>query len=214
VAHVPHWFLEASRLFVRLAARGLFRIRFEGVEHVPPAGPVVITPNHVSYLDPILVSIPLRRPLYYLAFEPFFHVPVLGAAMRWYRALPVLEGEANEQVARVAFRLLRAGEPLVIFPEGGRSRDGWTQSFRPGAFRLALAAGAPVLPVTIAGGFEVWPVGRRLPRPGRITITYHAPVTSKDLPSDAPRRARPDLMAALVRGRIEGALTAARPRSP
>ena len=199
---------------MRLAARGLFRIRFEGVEHVPPAGPVVITPNHVTYLDAILVSIPIRRPLYYLAFEPFFHVPVLGAAMRWYRALPVLEGESNEQVARVAVRLLRAGEPLVIFPEGGRSRDGWTQSFRPGAFRLALAAGTPVLPVTIAGGFEVWPAGRRHPRSGRITITYHAPVTAKDLPSDAPRRARPDLMAELVRGRIEGALRAARPRSP
>jgi 1-acyl-sn-glycerol-3-phosphate acyltransferase len=214
VAHFPFWFLEASRPLVRLAARGLFRIRFEGVEHVPPAGPVVITPNHVSYLDPILVSIPIHRALYYLALEPFFRVAGLGALMRWCRALPVREGEPNEQAARVALRLLRAGEPVMIFPEGGRSQDGWPRPFRPGAFRLALGTGTPVLPVTIRGGYEVWPAGRRLPRPGRITITYHPLMTSKDLPAGAPRRAQPELMAELVRGQIESALAARPPRSP
>jgi 1-acyl-sn-glycerol-3-phosphate acyltransferase len=191
---------------VRLLARALFRIRFAGAEHIPTTGGVVITPNHVSYLDPILISIPMRRPLHYLALEPFFRVPVLGALMRWHRAVPIHEGEVNEEATRAAFRLLRAGEPLVIFPEGGRSRDGWPEAFRPGAFRLALAARVPVLPVTIAGGFEVWPAGRRLPRPGRITVTYHPPVTAKDLPADAPRRAQPGLMADLVRARVEGAL--------
>jgi 1-acyl-sn-glycerol-3-phosphate acyltransferase len=206
VRPIPSWLLELCRPGVRLVARLLFRIRFVGVEHIPPAGGVVIAPNHVSYLDPILISIPMRRPLHYLALEPFFRIPVLGAVMRWHRAMPIHEGEVNEEATRAALRLLRSGEPLVIFPEGGRSRDGRPQAFRPGAFRLALATRVPVLPVTIDGAFEVWPVGRSLPRPGRITITYHATVTAKDLPADAPRRAQAGLMAELVRARVESAL--------
>jgi 1-acyl-sn-glycerol-3-phosphate acyltransferase len=62
------------------------------------------------------------------------------------------------------------------------------------------------VPVTIAGAFEAWPAGRRLPRRGRITITYHAPVSESDLPPAADRRARPDLLMALVRDRIGAAL--------
>ena len=214
MAHAPLWFLDLCRPGVRLAARGLFRIRFEGVEHVPPSGPVVITPNHVSFMDPVLVTIPIHRPLYYLALEPFFHVAVLGALMRWCRALPVREDEANPDAARAAVRLLRSGEPLVVFPEAGRSRDGRLQPFQPGAFRLALATDAPVVPVAIVGGFEAWPAGRRLPRPGRITLSYHPPLTRKDLPADATRKALPALMADLVRQRIGEILARDSRRSP
>jgi 1-acyl-sn-glycerol-3-phosphate acyltransferase len=189
------------------AARAFLRIGFEGVRHVPRAGPVVITPNHVSFMDPILVTIPVRRALHYMALEPFFRVRGLGPLMRWARAFPVQEGEADSPAVRRALRLLRQGEPLVIFPEGGRSRDGRLQAFRPGAFRLALAAGAPVVPVSIVGAFEAWPAGRRFPRPGRVTITYHAPLDATALPPDADRRTRPELLMALVRERIAAGLS-------
>jgi 1-acyl-sn-glycerol-3-phosphate acyltransferase len=191
---------------VRAAARGLFRIRFEGVEHVPRTGPVLITPNHVSFMDPILVTIPVNRALHYMALEPFFRVRGLGALMRWARAFPIQEGEIDSPAVRRALRVLREGEPLVIFPEGGRSPDGRLQPFRPGAFRLALATGAPVVPVTIVGAFDAWPPQRRFPRPGRITITYHAPLAGSALPPDADRRARPELLMALARERIASAL--------
>jgi len=188
------------------AARGLFRIRFEGTEHVPRTGPVIITPNHVSFMDPILVTIPIRRPLHYMALEPFFRVRGLGALMRWARAFPIQEGEPDNPAVRRALRVLRQGEALVIFPEGGRSPDGRLQAFRSGAFRLALATGAPVVPVTIVGAFEAWPVQRRLPRLGRIAITYHRPLDGSALPPDADRRARPDLLMAIARERIAAAL--------
>jgi len=190
------------------AARALLHIRFQGVEHVPRTGPVVITPNHVSFMDPILMTIPIRRALHYMALEPFFRVRGLGTLMRWARAFPVQEGEADNPAVRRALRLLRQGEPLVIFPEGGRSPDGRLQAFRPGAFRLALAAEAPVVPVTIVGAFEAWPAQRRLPRPGRVAITYHAPLDGAALPSDAHRKARPELLMALVRERIASGLPA------
>jgi 1-acyl-sn-glycerol-3-phosphate acyltransferase len=98
---------------------------------------------------------------------------------------------------------LRAGEALMIFPEGGRTLDGTLQPFKLGAFRLAVAHGAPVLPVTIAGAWEAWPPGRLLPRPGRITITYHAPehpARGRD-----PREAARDLHDRVVAA-ISGAL--------
>jgi 1-acyl-sn-glycerol-3-phosphate acyltransferase len=178
------------------------------VEHVPETGAVVIAPNHVSFMDPILVTIPVRRALHYMALEPFFRVRGLGGLMRWARAFPVQEGEPDGPAVRRALRLLRQGEPLVIFPEGGRSPDGRLQPFRPGAFRLALAAGAPVVPVTIVGAFEAWPVGRRLPRPGRVTITYHRALDASAVEAVADRKARPEFLMALVRDRVASGLPA------
>lgn len=202
----PLWFLDACRPGVRLTARALLGIRFAGVEHVPRTGPVVIAPNHVSYMDPVLVSIPIRRVLHYMALEPFFHVRGLGRLMRWCRAFPVQENEPDRAAVRTALRVLQQGEPLVIFPEGGRSPDGRLQPFRPGAFRLALATGAPVVPVSITGAFQAWPPDRRLPRPGRVTITYHPPVDTATLPPDAARKAQPEILMALVRDRIAATL--------
>jgi 1-acyl-sn-glycerol-3-phosphate acyltransferase len=205
VRPVPFWFLEICRPGVWGLARALFRIRFHGVEHVPLTGAVVLVPNHVSYMDPVLATIPIHRPLHYMALEPFFRMPGLGILIRWCRAFPVRVDEAG-QAARAALRLLHRGEPLLIFPEGGRSPDGTLQRFRAGAFRLALAARAPVVPVTIAGAFEAWPPRYRLPRPRRIAVTYHRALTVADLPASADRKAHPALLAELARQRIASAL--------
>lgn len=206
MGHAPGWLLEACRPPLWLLARLYLRLRFVGVEHVPTRGAVLITPNHVSYMDPVLVSLPIHRPLHYLALEPFFRVPGLGPLIRWCRAWPVREGEPNAEAARTALRVLRAGEALVIFPEGGRSRDGRLQPFFPGAFRLALAAGAPVVPVSIAGAHASWPPSRRWPRPGRVCITYHPALTARELPAGVPRAQQAALLAELARERIASAL--------
>jgi len=200
------WLLKLSRPFVGGLARLLFRIRFVGAEHVPGAGPVVLVPNHVSYMDPVLLTIPIHRPLRYMTLEPFFRVPGLGLLIRWCGAFPVRGEDTDGQAVRTAIRILRTGEPLVIFPEGGRSTDGRLLPFRAGAFRIALQTDAPVVPVTIAGAFAAWPAQRRLPRPGQITITYHPPVSRKDLPPDADRKSQPELLGELVRQRIQDAL--------
>ena len=71
--------------------------------------PVVITPNHVSFMDPILVTIPIRRALHYMALEPFFRIRGLGAIMRWARAFPIQEGEPDNPAVRRALRVLQAG---------------------------------------------------------------------------------------------------------
>ena len=176
--------LDVFRPAIRLGARAYFGLRFLGAEHIPASGPVLIVPNHVTYADPVLVSIPMRRRVHYMAWNELFGVPGLSWLIRRLRAFPVEIESADPRAAREAVRLLGAGEAVMIFPEGERSPDGRLQRFKPGAFRLACSLGVPLLPVTISGGHESWPPGRTLPRPGRLSITYHPliePPASRDV---------------------------------
>src|SRR5262249_13601037 len=143
--------LDVLRPAVRLAARAYFGIRFEGVEHIPAEGPLLIVPNHVTYADPVLASIPIRRPVYYMAWDALFAIRGLSWLIRRLRAFPVEIESADPRAAREAVRLLQAGEAVMIFPEGGRSLDGRLQRFKLGAFRLACSLRVPVLPTTIIG---------------------------------------------------------------
>ena len=154
-------------------ARLYLGLRLQGTEHIPPGGAVVIAPNHQTYADPVLVTIPVRRPVHYMAWSQLFDVPGLSWMIRRLRAFPVQLESRDPRATREAVRLLQAGEAVMIFPEGARSVDGRVGRFKPGAFRLAVSLSAPVLPVTIVGGHASWPPGRPLPRPGRMTITYH-----------------------------------------
>jgi 1-acyl-sn-glycerol-3-phosphate acyltransferase len=197
--------LDVFRPAVHSVSRLYFGIRFAGVEHIPADGPLVITPNHQTFADPPLVTIPVRRRIHYMAWDRLFDVRGLAWLIRRLRAFPVDIEARDSRATREAMRILTSGAALMIFPEAERSADGRLQPFRPGAFRLAVSAGAPVLPVTIAGGWEAWPPGRLLPRPGRITITYHPPLRSD--PSLEPRDAARDL-AARTRRTIESALAA------
>lgn len=181
--------LDVFRPALWLSARLYFGVRFDGAQHIPVSGPLVIVPNHVTYADPPLVSIPVRRPVYYMAWNALFEVPGLSWLIRRLRAFPVDIDAADPRAAREAVRLLQSGEAVMIFPEAGRSTTGRLGRFKPGAFRLACSLGVPVLPVTIAGGHESWPPGRLLPRPGRLTITYH-PVIPPPPGSDLKAAAR------------------------
>lgn len=165
--------LDVFRPALRLGARAYFGIRFEGIEHIPTDGPLIITPNHVTFADPPLVSIPVRRPVFYMAWDALFKIPVFSGLIRRLRAFPVDIESADPKATREAVRLLDSGEAVMIFPEGARSLDGRLQRFKLGAFRLASSRAIPILPVTIVGGYESWPPGRMLPRPGRWTIVYH-----------------------------------------
>jgi 1-acyl-sn-glycerol-3-phosphate acyltransferase len=167
--------VELLRPIAWVVARLYFRIRFEGVEHVPRTGPLLLFPNHVSYADPVLVTIPLRRPIHYLAWDRLFRVRLLGRLSGWLRAFPLNIDAPDARAVRQVIRLVRSGEAVVIFPEGGRSADGHVQPLQPGAIRLALRLGVPVCLVSIAGVFDAWPQTRRFPRPGRVRITFHPP---------------------------------------
>jgi 1-acyl-sn-glycerol-3-phosphate acyltransferase len=200
---VPTPVLNLFRLALRVLGRAYFGLELIGVEQIPASGPLIITPNHQTFADPPLVTIPVFRPVHYMAWSRLFDVPVFGRFIRLLRAFPVQIASADPRAARAAVRLLQAGQAVMIFPEGERSPDGGVQRFKPGAFRLAVSLGTPVLPVTIDGGHAAWPPGRVFPRPGRIRITYHAPIHPD--PGLPPRLAASQL-AERARAVISGAL--------
>jgi 1-acyl-sn-glycerol-3-phosphate acyltransferase len=195
--------LDVFRPAVHAVCRAYFRLELHGTRHIPRDGPLLIVPNHQTYADPPLVTIPVRRPVYYMAWSRLFDIPVFNRFIRMLRAFPVDIDARDSRATREAVRLLRAGAALMIFPEGERTSDGTVQRFKPGAFRLAVSLDVPVLPVTIVGGDRAWPPGRILPRPRRITITYHpllratAARDSREAARDLAERTRAAIVSAM-----------------
>lgn len=181
--------------------RAYFGLELAGLDNIPRDGPVIIVPNHQTYADPALVSIPVRRRIYYMAWSRLFEIPGFSWLIRRLRAFPVQVESTDSSATREAVRLLRAGHVLMIFPEGERTLTGSVERFKLGAFRLSASLRVPVLPVTIAGGYESWPPGQLFPRRGQITITYHPPL-EPDASLDAREAARE--LAERARGVIGG----------
>jgi 1-acyl-sn-glycerol-3-phosphate acyltransferase len=169
--------VKIVRPVVKVIFSWLFNMEFHGLENLPSSGPVIMTPNHVSYIDPILIGLAVNRRMFFMTWNRMFNIPGFGILIRIFGAFPVkLEGHDHRAFKR-ANRYLRENQIVVVFPEGGRTRTGKLEHFKPGAFRLALRLGIPIIPVTINGAYQVWPAHERFPRlTGKITIHYHPPI--------------------------------------
>ncbi len=170
-----NWIFRITRLIALLFVRCYFRIEYRGVDNIPVAGPFLLTPNHVSYMDPIWISVPVRRPMRYMTWDVMTRKPLIGPLMLAFGSFPVNIDRADRQALSVAAAQLREGGGLVIFPEGGRTQNGELMRFKPGAIRLAVEAGVPIVPVTIIGGYEAYSFHHWFPRPRKICVVYHAP---------------------------------------
>ena len=171
---LPQWALEICRPIVRITCRLFWRIRWFNTEHIPAGGGLIIAANHQTYADAFWISVPVKRPVRYLAWDAAFNWPVVGYFLRRFGAWPLqLEGTDPKPI-RQSLQFVREGGVVVIFPEGGRGNpDGSMRKFKPGAVRMAMEAGVPILPVTIRGGHRIWPSTRRFPVLGRVEIIYH-----------------------------------------
>jgi len=170
--------VRIARLMLLVYFRVVHRVQFRGTEHVPEAGPVVVISNHPSYYDPPLLSLAIGREIRFMAWDRLFRVPGLGWLIRQFGAFPVhTERPGKETVVR-SVAVLHEGYMLGVFPEGGRSFSPGVERMSPGGVRLARRAGAAILPITISGAYFCWPRTRLLPRPGKISVTYHPPIPS------------------------------------
>ncbi len=158
-----------------------FRIEFHGFENVPQHGPFIISPNHQSYLDPFWVSVPFPYPLRYMTWDRFVYMPIIGHFIRTLGAFPVKLEKSDRAALRMSLEHLKQGGALMIFPEGGRTRTGQVMPFKPGVIRLALDAHAPIIPVTVVGGYEAFNPHHWFPRPRPVKVIFHPPMS---LPTD------------------------------
>jgi 1-acyl-sn-glycerol-3-phosphate acyltransferase len=170
-----------------------FRWTIEGQENVPPRGPAILACNHVSYLDPLAVAYAIcragRRPRF-LAKTELFRNPLLARALRMTGQIEVERGTARAPMAfERALDALDRGEVVVIFPEGTVTTDPDLRPMAPksGAVRLALRAGAPLIPCAAWGTANVWPKGNYAKsfRPGQhLLVRIGAPMMVEGDPDD------------------------------
>ena len=152
----------------------LYRLRAEGVENVPKEGGFVLAANHLSNLDPWPLGLPLfpRRYLRFMAKSELFWWP-LGPIIRSGGAFKVRRGEGDIEAIKHAIELVREGHVVVMFPHGTRQRKGLVKKYQPrshtGAARIALEAGAPLIPAAIVGT-------DRLLRLGQLRVRYGEPI--------------------------------------
>ena len=152
---VPEYLL---RFIAWVATRLVYRLRLQGEERIPVQGPAILACNHVSYVDAVLLMAASPRPIRFLMDHRIFRVPVLGWLFRLAKAIPVApqkeDPAAYEAAFEAAAQVLREGDLLGIFPEGGLTADGTLQPFKPGVLKIVERARAeglavPVVPMAL-----------------------------------------------------------------
>jgi len=173
-------FLAYGTWMMRVGRRILgIDVKVTGLDRLDAATPYIFMSNHMSFLDgPLLMTI-LDRPARVIVKRFVFRTPVLGLGMRFAGYVPLDKegaGAGKKSIARAARLIREKRYSFLIYPEGARSWDGNLQPFRRGGFFLAVECGAPIVPVTIRGTFELMPRGKRLVRKGPVQIAFHEPV--------------------------------------
>jgi 1-acyl-sn-glycerol-3-phosphate acyltransferase len=185
----------------------VYRIRATGLENVPLKGPAVVVCNHVSYMDPILLTGSIHRPMRFVMWYKIFQIPLMRFFFKNMKAIPIAGAREDENIMRDAFEKvdeeLAAGNLVCIFPEGAITRDGEIQRFRPGIEKILARRPVPVVPVALGrlwgswfsrrtgGGLRMIP-GRLL---ARVSITV-----GEAVPAEEVTAARLELLVRTLRG--------------
>jgi fatty-acyl-CoA synthase len=175
------------------------RLRLHGVDRTADPPPVVVAANHGSYLDSIVLMVTLPADYLFVVNHEFASLPFFALAVRKARHLVVDRTSAARRRACVLEMIaaLRRGRSLVVFPEGRRHRGPEMLPFRLGAFRAALEAGRPIVPVTLIGTRDIWPPDSWILHPGGVDIVVHEAIAPE-------REGRGETLR--MRGRVRAAI--------
>jgi 1-acyl-sn-glycerol-3-phosphate acyltransferase len=170
---------DRVKLVMRPLARASWRFHLEGYERLPSAGPAILCPNHISFLDSVFVMLTVPRRISFVgkaeymdSWKTKFLFPAMGM-------IPIDRsgGSKSEAALGAAEAVLRRGELFGIFPEGTRSRDGRLYKGHTGAARLAQTVGCPIYPVGVVGTREIQPPDAPVPKLFKdVTIRIGRPV--------------------------------------
>jgi 1-acyl-sn-glycerol-3-phosphate acyltransferase len=192
------WTYALARIVLTLPTLLLWRVRAIGVGNVPKDGPLVLAPNHFSQMDHFFAGVYLRRKIRFMAKSQLFGPPVLTYVYKHGGVFPIRRGHHDEEAFETVHELLRQGEMLLVYAEGGRSRSQRLGEPKPGIGRIALESGVPIVPVAIYGSERArqW-TKLRFPK---VTIQFGEPVA---FPTEgAPDRERQLEVATEIFGRV------------
>jgi len=156
---------------IRPVFRKLLRIEVEGVENIPLEKGCILASNHRSNLDPFVLNIVSPRPILFMAKQELFRVPLLGWLIKKAGAIPVKRNSRDITALKRAIELAKMGQCIGIFPEGSRAKPGQFRKPQSGVGLLVSKTEAQVIPVRIEGTDIVYPVGSKLPKIGKSSIT-------------------------------------------
>jgi 1-acyl-sn-glycerol-3-phosphate acyltransferase len=183
--------------------------RVFGRENVPRTGGALIAGNHISFIDPPTIGAALPRRTYYFAKKELFEVPVFGAIIRKCYAFPVEREIGDREAVRNAINILKSGELLVIFPEGGRSPDGTLQEGNVGAALIASRAGVPIVPVAVRGTDKALPLHAKFLHRAKLSVMFGEPLypEGEKMPKEQLQELTDRLMASIadLQARLEAA---------
>jgi 1-acyl-sn-glycerol-3-phosphate acyltransferase len=149
---VPEFLL---RFMAWMLVKAVYRLRTEGIEHIPTEGPALLAANHVSFADAVVIMGASPRPIRFVMDYRIFRIPVLSFIFRHCGAIPIASAKEDPVMMEKAFAevstALQNGELVGIFPEGGITRDGEVQVFRSGISRILAANPVPVVPLALSG---------------------------------------------------------------
>ncbi len=200
---------EVVHATVPPAAKFVWRPRVEGLDNIPPTGPVILASNHLSFADSIVIPFVVRRRVAILAKRDYFTgTGMKGALVRgWFEGIGMVPVDRDDiksglDSLNIALELLAAGQAFAVYPEGARSRDGRLYRGRTGVAHLALTSGAPVVPVGLIGTEKLQPVGSTWPRLVRVTARFGPPMDFTGRldgvpPGRARREVTDEIMAAI-----------------
>ncbi|MGO4775539.1 1-acyl-sn-glycerol-3-phosphate acyltransferase, partial [Lysobacter sp. 2RAB21] len=169
--------------------RALYRLRVSGTERIPDEGAGLIVCNHVSYMDPLILSASISRPMRFVMYYKIFNIPVMSWIFRTAKAIPIASAKEDPEVMRRAFEEIEAaladGQLVGIFPEGALTKDGEIAPFKTGVERVLAKNPVPVIPMALRGMWSsMW--SKRDSRLARMRVPrrFRAQV---EVIADAPR---------------------------
>ena len=162
-------------IIVRGFARVFFHLQVSGEDHIPRTGGVLIAANHASYLDIPILGCALPRRASFIGRMDLF-AGIVGYILRYLGWIPIRRGRVDRKAFDEAVRRLKAGQVVVIYPEGSRSESGHLQPGKPGIGIMAATAGCPVVPALLEGTYEALPPGAKWIRFRPMRVAFGKPM--------------------------------------